>query len=1319
MAAAAAGRDDANGDGRPAVCTEEQKKPSSPLSSPIPSPLAARAREKGGFTDAGGKGRGLGKGGRQRRWVPKAPSLQSDSSQSKGPGEGKPPGQRVTLGVCCMASKATSKPMEAILRRLFMCGDFDIVVFPEPTILNLPPAEWPIVECLIAFSSSGFPLSKCIEYVRLRNPRCINNVEAQEVLISRVSVYRNLQEWCIPCPDHVVVDHLALASQPDCGDLVENENFIIYKGKKISKPFVEKPENGDRHDIWIYYPRSIGGGAKKLFRKVKDQASEFDPAQNTIRRDGVYLYEPFLPTQGTDIKVYTVGAGYVHAEARKAPTVDGKVNRSKDGKEVRYPVVLTQAEKAIAAFIVKAFRQNICGFDILRTDGGSIVCDVNGWSFVKGNQKYYNDCATLIRKHLLEECGVSGVDTSTMMILGPGDESITHMGDDLSNLDYSIRESLVSCSKERLRSVIVIMRHGDRRPKEKLKFKTKLAPILTYFDEVPAGTAEVKLKQPEELTLLKTRLEACAEDLQKQLKKIADAQQSQSEDEDGKKVEEKRQAINEELTNIELLIPVLEMQDRFVGLERKVQLKAIKWKQQKDEESARKAAHVQVVAKWGGELTKNGLMQAQDLGYRLRHDLYPHDPTGLLRLHSSFRHDFKIYSSQEGRCQITAAAFTKGFLDLDGDIVPILVSLVTRESYAQGLLDEPIPKKERDAVKQKIESLLLSYESLADNSLASPTDHGGLREAARRIGSPMKLMHSIRRLMAQYIESLTAAKERTTEEMRAHEPGAGAEGGDEDAHDDAVRLGHQLPLGPGPPIPEDLKDTCKRKWLHLRRKEHRWAKLFNGFVKLKDAQKGVHDDDNVLYDTSKIPDVWDNLYYDLMTHRQYLGKEACQVAESLVELVHPLNEWVCLSEYGISESEKVRIGVDVTWRLIGKMLNDLEFMIEDDSGTIDEAGRHTGDRDEDSVLPRSVSGSVPISIVRALPSGALAAPTVSGPSAPSLSSIGLQDIASPESNASNDRTGAKTLSRAPSGSSLMRDGTSTASGGVLPREWKEMGATGSPDAVPGSMHSPLLGTSGGLRRTLTPGSTDLDRERRSECSEPMFMPDGDDKSSAPDRQQKKRQTSVTKLTPEVRSELKQALRDASDWHPRLNDQVAELTDIKNTRIVRSRIYVTSASTMHSLCNILRHGQCATDGMSIVSDLGHIQDLNYLTHLVFRCYERDEANSDDPPATSAASSTNDLMLASMSLAEQRKEKEKTRYRVEISISPGVQVFEDGWRVMWPQGHEMDEPRSSVAPLEIIGDDIDLAQLEKFLAGVVKEYGPRHEDDSSEDDANSGD
>ena len=32
---------------------------------------------------------------------------------------------------------------------------------------------------------------------------------------------------------------------------------------------------------------------------------------------------------------------------------------------------------------------------------------------------------------------------------------------------------------------------------------------------------------------------------------------------------------------------------------------------------------------------------------------------GLLRLHSTYRHDLKIYSSDEGRVEMTAAAFAK------------------------------------------------------------------------------------------------------------------------------------------------------------------------------------------------------------------------------------------------------------------------------------------------------------------------------------------------------------------------------------------------------------------------------------------------------------------------------------------------------------------------------------------------------------------------------------------------------------------------------------------------------------------------------------
>ena len=145
--------------------------------------------------------------------------------------------------------------------------EFRVVFFAEDTILDAPVEQWPPCEALIAFYSNGFPLQKAQEYVKLRDPYVFNDLNKQSLLFDRRRVYAILESIGVPVPKYACFD----ASKASGMAVDEGDEYMQIDGKRLQKPLVEKPISGEDHNIYIYYPRSQGGGSQRLFRKVGSQ----------------------------------------------------------------------------------------------------------------------------------------------------------------------------------------------------------------------------------------------------------------------------------------------------------------------------------------------------------------------------------------------------------------------------------------------------------------------------------------------------------------------------------------------------------------------------------------------------------------------------------------------------------------------------------------------------------------------------------------------------------------------------------------------------------------------------------------------------------------------------------------------------------------------------------------------------------------------------------------------------------------------------------------------------------------------------------------
>ncbi|KAM5240812.1 inositol hexakisphosphate and diphosphoinositol-pentakisphosphate kinase 1 isoform 2-T4 [Hipposideros larvatus] len=789
---------------------------------------------------------------------------ESDSELLEDEEDEVPPEPQIIVGICAMTKKSKSKPMTQILERLCRFDYLTVIILGEDVILNEPVENWPSCHCLISFHSKGFPLDKAVAYSKLRNPFLINDLAMQYYIQDRREVYRILQEEGIDLPRYAVLNRDP--ARPEECSLIEGEDHVEVNGAVFPKPFVEKPVSAEDHNVYIYYPSSAGGGSQRLFRKIGSRSSVYSP-ESSVRKTGSYIYEEFMPTDGTDVKVYTVGPDYAHAEARKSPALDGKVERDSEGKEIRYPVMLTAMEKLVARKVCVAFKQTVCGFDLLRANGHSFVCDVNGFSFVKNSMKYYDDCAKILGNTIMRE-------------LAPQFQipwSIPTEAEDIPIVPTT------SGTMMELRCVIAIIRHGDRTPKQKMKMEVTHPRFFSLFEKHGGyKTGKLKLKRPEQL---------------QEVLDIARLLLAELEKEPGGEIEEKT-------GKLEQLKSVLEMYGHFSGINRKVQLTyyphGVKASNEgHDPQPEALGPSLLLVLKWGGELTPAGRVQAEELGRAFR-CMYPGGQgdyagfpgCGLLRLHSTFRHDLKIYASDEGRVQMTAAAFAKGLLALEGELTPILVQMV-KSANMNGLLDSDGDSLSscQHRVKARLHHILQRDAPFApeDYDQLAPTGSTSLLNSMAVIQNPVKVCDQVFAL----IENLT----------------------------------HQIQERMQDPKSVDLQ-LYHSETLELMLQ--RWSKLERDF-----RQKSGR------YDISKIPDIYDCVKYDVQ-HNASLG---LQGTAELLRLSKALADVVIPQEYGISREEKLEIAVGFCLPLLRKILLDLQRTHEDEySRGVLSPGRHVRTR---------------------------------------------------------------------------------------------------------------------------------------------------------------------------------------------------------------------------------------------------------------------------------------------------------------------------------------------------------------------------------------
>ncbi|KAG8929389.1 hypothetical protein FRC02_005637 [Tulasnella sp. 418] len=840
----------------------------------------------------------------------------------------------VVVGVCAMDIKARSKAMREILTRLVARGRgmIEVKVFGDKVILDEDVQNWPRCDILISFFSTDFPLEKAVSYVKLRQPVCINDLLTQELLWDRRCVLKILDYVGVPSPKRLEVTRdggpkiseevkkhveaniglkLEWPTQHSDFKVREDKEAIIVDGKVMEKPFVEKPVSGEDHNVYIYYR---GGGGRRLFRKIGNQSSVYDEKLIEPRTDGSYIYEEFIDVENAeDIKVYTVGPTYTHAETRKSPVIDGLVRRNTEGKEIRFITRLTDEEMSWASKITEGFGQRVCGFDVLRPKGSekSMVIDVNGWSFVKGNESYYDKVADILS------------DLCFKVSVSPNRRALVNEPP-VPGLNGQAADKESTPGTWTLKANVTVFRHADRTPKQKLKYSFPVSEAWTqpFIKLLNGEKEEIILREKSQLKLISDAIQEAKKILEEfppegstAMEDLAKLTQLHSTlqrkiDLPGTKAQLKptyKRVRASVISGVGEGGKISTSPDRPVFPADAVpaadgsNLSATAAVMIKKPNGAleKRLEKFQLVFKWGGEFTHAARYQSRDLGENLKKDISI--------LNRDVLNNVRIFTSSERRVTASAEIFAAALLDASAPCVNhnhsntihgVSPGPSTRSSrmsdtgsirsenrtpsnvptykliIRKDLLDDSNAAKDlMDDVKKRLKILLRSGESERRPELTWPKSMNA--EPAVVVQEVIQLLHNFRATMRHNFETM-----------------------------DVDKIQERWCCGDEPFLFRE-----------------RWEKLFEDFCEVKQEK----------FDPSRVSELYDALKFSALHHRTFLfaifseqGQKADRKLHELYARAKALFDLVAPQEYGIEPAEKEEIGVLTSLPLMRKIVEDLE-----------------------------------------------------------------------------------------------------------------------------------------------------------------------------------------------------------------------------------------------------------------------------------------------------------------------------------------------------------------------------------------------------------